>query len=447
LSQSVVKQTLNDRTTLAVFVIVIALTIANLCYDILVGGLYFQEMSSALGILLFIGTITASFVAGRYDLTRFVNQMMLSKRKKIKRTKMHRAINVVYYITLAILVLIAFQILTTNQYSVDLYIALAVIAFGTATIAASQIAAKFFSWYRSNKNLIVLLYAVTFALVALGIGIVVVVNSIHILTEKGGTKITPQNSQAEDSSKESRLFNYTSLPLRAAYVVYWIANVLLLRNYVGKIGKRKFWIIVSIPLVLYLATGFLISLSSATTGTALLGLGFLTVVRMLIALTATISGIFFAIIYFTVSAAMKDVKQTEIQNYLKCSAYGTMILIVTLTLPLSSLLYPPFTLVSWAFMGFGIYLLSLGFYSVATSISQDIMLRKSIRNLVISESQIFDSMGTAQMQSELQGRISKIVQQQEEEMEKHTEIKSSLTEEDMKSYLGEVIREVKTLRK
>ena len=65
-----------------------------------------------------------------------------------------------------------------------------------------------------------------------------------------------------------------------------------------------------------------------------------------------------------------------------------------------------------------------------------------MKNLIISESKLFDSMAIAQMQSELQGRVSKIFKKQELEMEKQTEIKSSLTEEDMKSYLRDVIQEV-----
>ena len=52
-------------------------------------------------------------------------------------------------------------------------------------------------------------------------------------------------------------------------------------------------------------------------------------------------------------------------------------------------------------------------------------------------------MCTAHLQLELQRRVSKIVKEQEEEMDKQSEIQPSLTEEDMKNYLSEVIGEVK----
>ena len=56
-------------------------------------------------------------------------------------------------------------------------------------------------------------------------------------------------------------------------------------------------------------------------------------------------------------------------------------------------------------------------------------------------------MASAQMQSELQRRVSKIVKEQEEEMERHTEIIPPVSDEVMKSYLNDVIQEVKTSRK
>ena len=159
------------------------------------------------------------------------------------------------------------------------------------------------------------------------------------------------------------------------------------------------------------------------------------------------SGIFFAIMFLTMGRAMKKAGQAHIQNYLKCSAYGTVIFVIALTIHLGTLLYPPTVLISFSFAGLSSYLISFGFYSLAISVSQDIKLRKSIRNFVISEAKLFDNLGMAQMQLELEQRVTKIVREQEDELEKQTEIKPSLTEDDIKSYLKEVIQEVKTSRK
>lgn len=364
-----------------------------------------------------------------------------------------RAIGVVYYLTLGIFIILFIQLLFKSQYSVALFIAIASISFVSASINMARLAIKLFSWYRSSRNSIILLYAFTFSLVAIGIGAIISANGMVIAIDRGVTNVDPtiKNStsnlspgiQIGDYSKQLHLYNIVSLPLRIAYILTWFVSVILLRNYSNKIGKKKFWTLVTIPLLLYIITALLFTVSSATSGSALLGIGYLTTVRIAYAITTTVSGVFFAIIFFTVSAAMKDAKQAEVRKYLNSSACGTMILVVSFTIPLSSVLYPPFALLSWSFMGIGSYLLSIGFYSLAISVSQDLQLRKSIKKLVTSESKVFTLMATAEMQAEMQGRIGRVIKEQEQNMENQSSVKSSLTEEDIKGYLDEVIKEIK----
>ena len=130
----------------------------------------------------------------------------------------------------------------------------------------ARLGVKLCSWYRSNRNSIILLYAFTFLLVAVGIGTIIAVNGKLIFADMGGKLVDPMvksttsnlspGIQKGDYSKQLHLFNIISLPLRIAYVLTWIVSVVLLRNYSRKIGRKKFWILVTIPLILYLATDF-----------------------------------------------------------------------------------------------------------------------------------------------------------------------------------------------
>ena len=67
--------------------------------------------------------------------------------------------------------------------------------------------------------------------------------------------------------------------------------------------------------------------------------------------------------------------------------------------------YPPFGLASVSFTGLSCYLIYTGLYSSAISVSQDLALRQSIRQSVKEQSKFLDSMGTAQMEAELQTRV------------------------------------------
>ena len=129
----------------------------------MLGGLYSSEFSSIWGVLLFAITVAVAFLSGLYVIFRFINSISSYVGKKSVSLKiLNKILNFGYYIIFGILVLIVLQMLSYSQYSVDLFITFAIICFSSAAIIFIQNAFKFFSWYRSNKNLIILLYASTF---------------------------------------------------------------------------------------------------------------------------------------------------------------------------------------------------------------------------------------------------------------------------------------------
>ena len=56
-------------------------------------------------------------------------------------------------------------------------------------------------------------------------------------------------------------------------------------------------------------------------------------------------------------------------------------------------------------MGLASYLVLIGIYSSAISISEDSRLRSSIRNFAIKEANLLDSIGTAHMEQEIQKKV------------------------------------------
>ena len=376
---------------MAIAVLISTLTIANIGYSISLGGQYAAQLSSIWGVLFFVGILTASFTAWHYIFSAFVKPMISHVRRKSRYSDiMNKAIVVTHYTIMSILLIITLQMFLNFNYDVGLFMAVVAISYSSAAIIMFLLSIKFFSWYRSHHNLIVVLFAFTLMLVSVGITVIMLVNGKQILAERTlYTKIeaisrdhaASSQSQPLDTSKESRLWQMTSVPLRIAYVLYWIANVLLLRNYSDKMGNRKFWIIVTLPMALTLGSQFPIILASATTGTALLGVYALTLARIAIALGGALSAIFFGVIFFTMAKAMNQTGQTHVQQYLKCCAYGSMMFVIIFTIPLSSLLYPPFVLISWSFAGIASYLIGFGYYSLSISVSQDIKSSKVYQKL------------------------------------------------------------------
>jgi hypothetical protein len=126
------------------------------------------------------------------------------------------------------------------------------------------------------------------------------------------------------------------------------------------------------------------------------------------------------------------------------SAFGLVLLFTSnQALVLLASTFPPFGLATTSFVGLSSYLLLVGIYSSAISVSEDSKLRQSIRNLAIKETKLLDSIGTAHMEQEIQKRVLELTKRTQDMMAEETGIQSSITEDDMKQYLEQVIREVK----
>jgi hypothetical protein len=77
------------------------------------------------------------------------------------------------------------------------------------------------------------------------------------------------------------------------------------------------------------------------------------------------------------------------------------------------------------------------------TLSQDLTLRKTIRKSVLEQSKLLDSIATAQMEKELQTSVLTIVKKTSQEMKDDSGIEASLTEEDLRDYMGIVMNELK----
>jgi Tfp pilus assembly PilM family ATPase len=131
----------------------------------------------------------------------------------------------------------------------------------------------------------------------------------------------------------------------------------------------------------------------------------------------------------------------KIKDYLIITAIGDTIVGISLS---TSALEPTYGVAGHSLVLLASYLFSVGLYSSAILVSQDSSLRQSIRK---SAAELLDDIGTAQMEQELKARIMKLVQDNEEKMKEQTGISSSLTEDEIKEYLKQVIEETSVKRK
>jgi hypothetical protein len=141
----------------------------------------------------------------------------------------------------------------------------------------------------------------------------------------------------------------------------------------------------------------------------------------------------------------RNIRQgSVVRDYMMVAACGFALLFVSnQAIVLSNTSYPPFGLATVSFMGLSCYLILVGIYSSAISVSEDSILRQSIRTIAIKESKLLDSIGMAQMEQQIQKKVIEFTKQNQDRIDEETGIQSSLTEDDIKQYLEQVIKEVK----
>jgi hypothetical protein len=227
------------------------------------------------------------------------------------------------------------------------------------------------------------------------------------------------------------------------FVLTRIATVLLLRHYSRKLGKFKYWVLVSIPLAYFLSQFqplFLFTFTDFRLSDPVL---FGIIYTLLFSASKPLGGALFDVAFWMVARHLKD---NKVRGYLIISAYG-ITLLFTANQPTALILvpYPPFGLFTICFMGLASYLLYLGIYSSALSVSEDSRLRQTIRKVALKESEQFlDAIGTAEMEQEIQRRVLKFSKRSKALMEDETGISTSVDEDDVKRYLDEILVELKS---
>jgi signal transduction histidine kinase len=222
------------------------------------------------------------------------------------------------------------------------------------------------------------------------------------------------------------------------YVFTWMAVATLLRKYHKSLGLQKFslkfWIILAVPLVLYLiGSGLIISLPA--------DMPYRFYFRLLFRAGTIGSSVLFGLAFFIVS---RNLTATKVKDYLIISAIGIIIIGIANEI---SALQQTYGVAAHSLVLLASYLFSIGLYSSATSVSQDNALRQSIRKTAIEESQLLvDVLGVARMEQEIEKRVLNTAKEQQSILLKQTGIEPSLTEYDMKQYLGSVLKEIKILK-
>jgi hypothetical protein len=360
-------------------------------------------------------------------------------------------VSIIQYVITALIIFVILQLVLYSKYSTAAITAVTAISYTTAAVMMGLLAYLFFSWFNQNRRsggLTVFLYCISS--VALVLNTVIGLALLYALSRykpaivgSHAASLTIGITGPIDRALNT-LYVSTSI---LGFILMWSATAILLHSYSKRLGKVKYWFLVSIPLV-YFISQFLTLFSNQLTSVIAL---FPVLFTLLFVFSKPAGGILFGAAFYSIgrrsSGGGTSSHRSFVTEYMTLAAYGVVLFFVSSQNTVAQPTYPPFGVIAASFVGMSAYMMFLGLYSSAISVSQDVKLRQSIRKSAIQEAKFLESIGTAQMEQELQKRVLTIAKKNSDNMIEETGVQPSLSENDMKQYLEEVLQEIKVRKR
>lgn len=437
--------TLDNRKLLLLFVVVTAAILIDYEFG-LVADFIPDIISSNKGILLFVSTVVI-FAITSLIILAYVRQISEKTGAKVLHlARTHKLVTIAQYTLIVIVTITVLQVLATMQYNIFSLAVSLTISYGLWIVTMILLARAFFTWYKSiaphnesQSKILILILGLSMAAYVINGGSSLAYSLIWLQKQNPVIASTDVAfyPDFEPESLTSQVGAVNQLSSTVAYILTWVSTVILLRPYMNKIGRLKFWAIMGFAFIYLISYPlYILGFLSPTgdTDTEIMN-------NILLISTASIfAGFVFGAAFLSIARTLR--RGTAIRHYLILAAYGMFIFYIAGSATVSQAAYPPFGLISVGFTGLSTYLIYVGLYSSAVTLSQDLTLRKTIRSSVLEQSKLLDSIGTAQMERELQTSVLSIVKKTSQEMKENSGIEASLTEDDLRDYMSIVMNEL-----
>lgn len=358
---------------------------------------------------------------------------------------LHRALSLVQYILAANVIFLVIQILVLGKYSIFPLIFASYVTNFFAAALLVIFAIRFVSWYRNKKHSIgILLYALAFLILATS-EVMAGFGSEYLLSQQD-QMITPQTkveyANFPEGSVLNTFFAYYRYIDYSSFLLTLLASALLLYHYSKKTNAPLMTLIIALPILGYTAT-ILDALNIYDTDSN----PNLVSYYIFQSLASISGGILFAFSFWFIS---KRLPESPVKTFLKVTALGFILLYISNHVDVTSAPYPPYGIISLSLLPLASYFVLFGLYSSALSLSQDITLRQHLRSMARNDKNLLSSIGTAQMESEVNraiGELKEVADEQEKELAEKTGIETPIAENEVEDYLKQVIEEVSRSRK
>jgi hypothetical protein len=402
-----------------------------------------EQVASSVGIAAFIG-IWMIFTVTQYYILAYVKKINKESKARVRYLNLiHKIVTIAQFVLAGVIALVILQIFISQEYNTAMLYAALSISYGLWIVTLGILARAFFSWYRlTKKNLMVLILALSMIAYVINGVLNIYSHFDHLMQSnsiiRSGDVAVFQVFSIATLGDLITIASHTASS--AAYVLTWIGTVMLLRPYIKKLGSIKFWTIMAAAMLYYIIQFplFVLGYYNPSEGeNAMTNI-------LIFSMSAVFTGIVFGAAFLSVARTLQT--GSIIRDYMIIAAYGFVLFYVSGSAMVSQAAYPPYGLAAVSFTGLSCYLIYTGLYFSAISVSQDMALRQSIKKSLMESSKLLDSIGSAQMERELQTQVLTVAKKASDIMAKETGVEAPMTEDDMKDYMEVVMKEIQSKR-
>lgn len=144
------------------------------------------------------------------------------------------------------------QIVYYSYYSISALSISIILSYSLAFGMLGFLALRFFSWFRSNRNIVILLYALASATLAVNAVSTLLYATLSV--EGRPTEVGPYSILSVQFSEDPLVFflsNASIISFTLSFILMWGATVLTMAHYAKILGQSKYWIVVSTPLIFF----------------------------------------------------------------------------------------------------------------------------------------------------------------------------------------------------
>jgi len=398
-----------------------------------------KEYPTLVYVSIFI-TLAVVFVGIVIVLLGFVkskNSESGSKRGlSVKNT--YLMIAVTQFLLISIMVIIIQPTITFKSYNTLSLLAVVYISHISALFFLIMLVLTLVEWIKTKGDKILSLYTISFSLTAIALMTSLIYATYVISNQPSNIRPSSLHRSLLDLPRgELGMYFGPALDITSilSFVSVWIASAVLMSTYSRRIGKIRYWTIISIPLIYFLFPfeKNVVDIFQPLVVSSPVLYGVLNVT--IFSATKQIGALFFSLVFL---AASTIVTKHEMQKYLLISAIGIAILYGSIEIDtLLFATYPPFGVVTVSFMPMGSYLLFTGIFLSATLVAQDKELRREFHNVAMSQLGLLKTIGVTEMEKQLMKSYKSV--------EKHTRSlgkDSRFEKDDMREALHGMVDEM-----